>query len=278
MNMGWNDIVRKIPQCTIDKSEGDYKKDGIVFCGKCNSPRQVKVLIGDIMLVRNCLCQCRSKQYEEEMERVRAEQERIRLQTRMKIAIRDKTYSNWTFSVDDGDEPKMAKLRKYANEFQEVLKNNLGLLLWGDVGTGKSFGAACVVNELVQKGYSCHMTTFAALSNTLQGLKGDDRNEFIRSLNMFHLLVIDDLGAERQSDFVQELVFQVVDGRYRANKPIIVTTNLTLEQLKTPTDVMQARIYSRLLEWAIPIQFTYKRRERKGKESMQKLIDILRED
>lgn len=78
--------------------------------------------------------------------------------------------------------------------------------------------------------------------------------QFIDSLNRYSLLIIDDLGIERNSEFALEQVFNVIDSRYRSKKPLIVTTNLTLEELNKPTDMAHSRIYDRILERCAPIR------------------------
>ena len=63
------------------------------------------------------------------------------------------------------------------------------------------------------------MTNFAKILNSLTGIYPQDRNEFINSLNQYSLLIIDDLGVERNSEFALEQVFHVIDSRYRSMKP-----------------------------------------------------------
>ena len=67
-------------------------------------------------------------------------------------------------------------------------------------------------------------------------------------------VLVDDLGIERNSEFALEQVFNVIDGRYRSKKPMIITTNLTLSELKNPSDLMRKRIYDRILENCIPLK------------------------
>ena len=98
------------------------------------------------------------------------------------------------------------------------------------------------------------MTNFSRILNTLTGMYSDDRNQFIDSFNKYSLLIIDDLGIERGTEFSLEQVFNVIDSRYRSKKPMIVTTNLTLEELKHPGDLTRARIYDRILERCVPLK------------------------
>ena len=59
---------------------------------------------------------------------------------------------------------------------------------------------------------------------------------------------------ERGTEFAFEQMFHVIDNRYRARKPLIVTTNLTLRELKNPPDLARERIYGRILERCVPLK------------------------
>ena len=68
-----------------------------------------------------------------------------------------------------------------------------------------------------------------------------------------NLLILDDLGSERASDYALEQLFLVIDTRYRAGKPLIITTNLTAEELKKPADLRYERIYDRISELCVTV-------------------------
>ena len=99
------------------------------------------------------------------------------------------------------------------------------------------------------------MTNFPTILNRMTGLFGSEHADFLASLNAYDLLILDDLGAERGTEYALEQVFAVIDARYRSRKPLIVTTNLTLNALKHPDDLAHARIYDRILEICAPILF-----------------------
>lgn len=67
------------------------------------------------------------------------------------------------------------------------------------------------------------------------------------------LLIIDDFGMERGTEYALEQIYNIVDSRYRSRKPLIVTTNLTLDEIRHPQDTAHARIYDRLLEMCVPV-------------------------
>ena len=136
---------------------------------------------------------------------------------------------------------------------KEFRAKGKGLLLFGNVGTGKTFYAACIANALIDRGIPCLVTNFARIANTVQGFF-EGRQEYYDSLNRFPLLLIDDLAAERKTEYMQEIVFNVIDSRYRAGLPLIVTTNLTREEMQHPADITYQRIFSRLFEMCTPIE------------------------
>ena len=122
----------------------------------------------------------------------------------------------------------------------------MGILFYGSVGTGKSFYACCIVNALLEKRIPAIVTNFPRLLNVLQGAR--ERQAYIDHLQQFRLLVIDDLGVERDSSYAAETVYNVIDARARSGLPLICTTNLTMDELKKPPSMQFARIYDRVLE------------------------------
>ena len=132
----------------------------------------------------------------------------------------------WTFENDNGKCPQMHKAYSYVEQWERVSTGNYGLILWGSVGTGKSYFAGCIANALMEKEVSVCMTNFALILNDLAA-SYKDRNEYIARLCSFPLLILDDFGMERGTEYGLEQVYNVVDSRYRSGKPLIVTTNLT---------------------------------------------------
>ena len=90
------------------------------------------------------------------------------------------------------------------------------------------------------------------------------------------LLILDDLGAERTTPFAQEFVYAVVDGRYNARKPMVVSTNLTRSELVHTPDITQQRIYNRVLEVCYPLEFKTGRKRSTKERYAAMLEDIER--
>ena len=262
---------------TIKAEQGDYLGDnGLWYCGKCNTPKQVRIFILDMEKTPFCLCRCAvEKRDREEAERKRQEQEK-RIKEIRRAGFPDDEMQNWTFDRDDRKNEKITSiLKNYVGNFEEMRENGKGLLLFGSVGTGKTFGAACVANALIDLGFPCLVTNFARLVNTISGMY-DGKQAYIDGLNRFSLLVIDDLASERDTDYMNEIVFNIIDSRYRAGLPLIITTNLTAQELKSPADIRKQRIYSRLFEMCIPVEVKGDdRRRERLKNDHSKYADML---
>ena len=104
----------------------------------------------------------------------------------------------------------------------------------------------------------------------------EGRNEYISRLYSFPLLILDDFGMERGTEYGLEQVYNVIDSRYRSGRPLIVTTNLTLEDLQHPEDTAHARIYDRLIEMCSPVRFTGSNfRKATAQEKMEQLKKLM---
>lgn len=253
--------------------ESEYLgEDGFLHCSVCNDRVQTDVeVFGTIRRVR-CVCRCRTAERDAEKEKER-QQEKHR---KRMICFSETNMIDWTFENDDRKNPKISDaMLRYAENFPQFLKEGKGLLLHGPVGTGKTFHAACIANRVIDNGYSALMTNFARITNKIQGMF-DGKQEYIDSLNRYALLVIDDLGAESKSEYRQEIVFNVIDSRYRAGLPFIVTTNLTTDEITKSQDVGYSRIYDRIIERCFPVSVSGQSRRRASvRETYNETKDIL---
>jgi DNA replication protein DnaC len=270
------DSLEDRARTSIKEEQGDYEIDGLLYCHKCNTPKQTRVEFLGMIRTPPCLCKCEvEKREREEAERKRCELIK-RIKDNRRIAFPESDMQSWTFENDDTANEKISKVaRNYVENFSTMQEQGKGLLFFGTVGTGKSFASACIANALIDKGIPVLMTNFARLSNTLQGM-WEGKQEYLDSLNRFPLLILDDLGAERKSEYMNEIVFNLIDSRYRAKLPLIVTTNLTSEELKNPADITNRRTYSRLLEMCIPLEVKGEdRRREKLKDSFKEMKELL---
>jgi hypothetical protein len=160
------DGVAKAAEQNNGKQSGDYinDDDGLLYCGKCNTPKQCRVeLFGSLRTV-HCLCKCKAEKLEAE----KAEQKRIEwlkhIQRLRKLGFPDAEMQKWTFDKDDHKNEQISKVaHNYVDNFAEMKKRGKGLLLYGGVGTGKTFISACIANALID--------------NEICGIKTDDLYE-----------------------------------------------------------------------------------------------------
>lgn len=276
----------------IDEIEAEAKKnlktepsdyigqDGLLYCGNCNTPKQCRVVIFGKERTPYCLCKCgeekRDREEAEQKARAEAEKKAERIKKLRIMGFPDAKLKDWTFANDDMTKPQITKaMQNYVDNFEELKKQGKGLLLYGNVGTGKTYAACEVVNALIDKGYPALVTSFSRITNTIQDMY-NGKQEYLDSLNQFDLLVMDDLGAERRTDFMQEMVYSIIDGRSRSGLPFIVTTNLTINEIKNPTEIGYARIYERVLERCFPIEVAgVNRRREKVKEEYSDMKALL---
>lgn len=259
------------------QEQGDYLKNGLLYCGKCNTAKQCAVQLFGQNKIVYCLCKCEKEKRDRELAEYLRQEEMRHIENLRISGLQDRNIYNFTFANANQD-TYIEKAKKYCENWEEIYKNNNGLLLWGDVGTGKTFMAGCIANELINNKVPVMMTSLTKIINNLQGFVISDKNEYLNSLNKFKLLILDDLGAERQSDFALEQVFNVIDNRYKNQQPVIITTNLTLSELKKPSDIKYKRIYDRILEMCVPLKFEGEsKRKEKSKEKFNILKQLLEE-
>ena len=244
--------------------------DGLIHCQRCGAPRQMQVELFGKQDTVFCLCRCQTEARDRENEEFHSRARMAEIRQLKADGLQDAALRQYTFANDLGYQPESAKLRAYVEQFPEMLKSGAGLLLWGGVGTGKTFLAACVANALLDRSIPVLMPVTGNLLNKLMGIYPSERNAFLKSLNAYSLLILDDLGMEHSSEFAMSQMFNIVDGWYRTGKPLIVTTNLTLQELKHPPDLAHARIYDRLLEMCTPIRINGQNvRQLRSQEQME---------
>jgi DNA replication protein DnaC len=271
-------MTRKASQAS-HYEEGDYlNEDGLIMCGKCHTPKQCRFIATWDSKEKKpyTLCDCARARRDAEEQARQAQNLRIEVNRLRKLGFPDSEMADWTFAHDDGTDPKTTSIaHKYVDNFTEMKKRGKGLLLYGPVGTGKTHAAACIANELINQGRPCLVTNFARITNTLQGMF-EGKQRYLDDFNRLDLLVIDDLAAERDTSYMNEMIFNIIDSRYRSGKPLIVTSNLTQTELTAPGSVDKERIYSRLLEMCVPIEVKgTDRRERKLRDDSADMKRLL---
>lgn len=234
--------------------------DGLLYCGQCNTRKEREIIWFDGKPKKvPVMCKCRAEEERLKKEQMQKEEEMRSIQRAKISSMMDDTFRTACFAnyqIRNGNERHLKVAKKYCIEFSKMYERNQGLLFWGTVGTGKSYTAACIANYLLEANTSVVMTSFVRILQEMQGFDREREETFTNKLNSVKLLIIDDLGAERSTDYALEKVYGIIDNRYRAKKPLILTTNLTLQQMQEATDIRYARIYDRIFEMCYPMEFS----------------------
>lgn len=245
------------------ETETEYldEETGLLRCRVCGGKRQTIItppFEGAKPRTVRCWCSCPTAQ-----DVAKEKEKQIRMEQRRLVCFQGvEKLRGCTFDKDDGkDAPQLvAASRKYAADFPQHMRAGMGLLYYGPVGTGKTFLAACIANELLAQGYRVKMARFSTMADEIWN--ADDKAGYIADLCKYDLLILDDLGAERKSEYMQEMVYKIVNARYVAGTPVVVTTNLTPDELTKTADLGYARTYDRLLEKCLPIKVDGRSRRR----------------
>lgn len=245
-------FVANLARQQLVVNEGDYKgEDGFLHCGVCHEPKQ-QYNYGTIY-VKNCACQ--RKHYAERDAREQADEERKIYSTRRAVCFAGRSEAGlkkaeqMTFENNLYKESEASKkCAAYADHFSKMLRDNTGLYLYGNVGRGKSYLAACICNEVIDKGFTALFVNPREIANLAASVKEEEREEAKVRLTSPDLIVFDDFGTERRSDYMDEGIQAIVEIRYKANKPLVITSNKSPDELKECADIKQARVYDRIFE------------------------------
>lgn len=259
--MNLENIIDSLSENAKVENEADYiDAEGLLCCGMCHTRKQVQVSFAGVDKTVNCICQCEKERRDAHAATLKAEEAQRQRDRNRAAGFPESQYREWTFANDDRRNPKNSDMMlRYAERFNA--NSGMGLLLTGDRGTGKTYLSACVANHLIDNGYKVLMTNMSRISNVVNATFEQRQAELDRILSV-DLLVIDDLGTERGTDYMLEQVFNVVDGRYKANKPMVISTNLTLQEMHGETGLALGRIYDRIIEKCYPIEFKGQNRRR----------------
>ena len=267
------DRVAELADQNVLVNEGDYQKDGLWYCGKCNTRKQVEVeFLGERRKVM-CLCECEQKKDEDALREAKLRErqkefERLRKETALNPAA--------NFAADDGQNPKMAKVaHNFVDKFGELKNRGKGLVWYGDVGTGKTFYASCISNALIDHGYRCLFASIMQIEKALSA-SFDGREQFMIDLATYDLVVLDDFGTERDTEYINEIVYDVVNAVYENGAVLVVTTNLMPDDFLNPSDMFRRKTYSRLFEMCYFMNFEGEdRRKQKMKADHEEIKNIL---
>ena len=196
-------------------------------------------------------CQCEQAKAKKE-EQAQAKRTEIELEKQQKAEERKKrkiqelfgnsgmskralrcTFENYQPTFENGDAVRICS--EYVKDFDIISRENKnGLFITGSCGVGKSHIAFAVANALIEKGNSAIAMTMIDLLLKIKSSFNDEGQSEEQILKIYEdcsLLVIDDLGKEKPTEWALQMIYAIIDRRYNAMKPIIVTTNFNASEL-----------------------------------------------
>jgi DNA replication protein DnaC len=184
-----------------------------------------------------------------------------RLEGRIPKRFRDVAFDR--SPIKDLPAPVLAEVRRFARDLDRNLEEGRGIWFVGDPGTGKTAAAMLISKLAIEAGRSVAVYSTPRLLNVVREAIDTEAGVLglLELLGTVDLLHLDDLGAERQTEWVLEQLYSIVNTRYEDQKAIVVTTNLAPDELG---DQIGARTVSRLIEMCgdpLPLFGADKRRE-----------------
>jgi DNA replication protein DnaC len=171
---------------------------------------------------------------EEEEEKYRARIANMVKTSKLGKRFIDRTFSN--FKVNNKNKAAFDTAYKYANEFEKYYKDGMGLIFIGNYGTGKTHLAAAICHEVIKQNYQPIFGTTITLLGNIKATYDNfyvetNENTIIERYANCDLLVIDDLGKERPTEWAVEKLYYIINSRYENCLPIIITTNYGIDKL-----------------------------------------------
>ncbi|MDO5096987.1 MAG: ATP-binding protein [Peptostreptococcaceae bacterium] len=234
--------------------EKEYIKEGHAYCKVCHERKDGKpIQMLNKPMIFKMACRCdRDREVKEKEREKQMEIERLKRNCFNSIIQWAYTFENYK-----GEENQSLIIAKnFVKDYEEMKKENIGLLFYGSVGSGKTYLACSIANALIEQyQISVKIRNFAQIINELQKSSFDlDKNAYIESLVNTSVLILDDLGIERDTSYAKEQVYNIVNNRYLKQKPTIFTTNLSYDTISNCTESVEyQRIYSRIIEMCIPV-------------------------
>lgn len=259
------------------QSSDDYIKDGLIHCNNCNTPKQTVIkLMGQDKKVF-CLCMCQSLKVEEEENKHRQIQQEYINKQKIYNCFEDKSLKSKVFETTEKGTIIYKIAYNYSKKFEDMLKNNMGLILHGERGTGKTHISACIANSVLNQSYSVYMTKLSVLISKMQENYNENKLHLLNKIGDVDLFILDDMGTERHTETAMELIFDIIDKRYLSKKPIIISTNLTQDEFTNNENMQYRRIFDRIIENCTFVKSDIKnQRADKATVNKQDLLKILK--
>lgn len=251
-------------QAIFDKWANDERKNlkddefigenNLIYCKTCYEPRQQVIsrenghALNDPTLKatipRQCRCQRQEAERTEQLGFINQSKQMLK-ENYDEVGLDVKVLKKHHLKDNKYNDFNIHNISRYIEFFGES-EVNQGMMLLGDIGTGKTFYASVIAGELYNRGKAVLFINMHEILEIYSDFKHKERQYRLnRMLKVYDLVIVDDLGTERSSNFAMENIFDFFNTRYESGKALIITSNLT-EQEMSKGDKSTARIYDRI--------------------------------
>ena len=230
-----------LPEIVFDSNK-HYMKDNIIHCKVCNEPLEIDIGNG---CKRSLICSCYEKEEQARNKQRRELEKKQYIELLKEKSLIGKRFEKANFNDIDKEHNKSyltacAKCKSYCSKSTEMLENGYGIYIYGSCGGGKTYLTACMVNELTQNMHTVLFTNFMEISrmirNSYDNKSTESEQNIIEMIKEVDFLFIDDFGTEKvakngEDNWLQEKIYEIVNTRYINLKPVIFSSNYSIDQL-----------------------------------------------
>lgn len=245
MNKTIKDNMEEVKSFLPDDVERTYIKT----CSKCGEKIYRYTNGKDIDFITNCECERLEEQHDHSVKltdnltginKIKRNKELCGFSKRDIDELCSIKYKTNSANIQAYNE-----LLKYGNSFNQ--ETSKGYYIYGTTGTGKSLLMKKVVTIVLNKGYSAlFITSVELLANIRKRIQEPNLKDLKAYAISVDLLVLDDFGVEKGTEWETEELLQILENRWRESRPILFTSNLSIDQIQNKYDKF-GRIYSRIL-------------------------------
>lgn len=233
-------------EINLKPKEDEYLEKGVPYCKNCKTARY---FIREDFIVP-CKCKCQLEEIEKQHEQEQIEAEKRRLMELKEKSLLNKRYCECNFGmveiINEDHLNIVNRLKKYCEGF----KNNdtgIGVYLYGESGSGKTLLTACMIDGLISQGVECLFTNMVKIKQDLFSTDIRKQKTFFEKLSRVPVLFIDDFGTENvkkngEDNFLQEIIYDIVNTRYNNMLPTIYTSNCSLKQCVEEKGILKKTI------------------------------------
>ncbi len=223
-------------------SDEHADENGLPICNVCGEKRYIINPLNNRLCY--CLCSCQKEALNKKEEDLKKRQQDVKIEQLKLTSLLGKRYKNVTFENTEVDEENLgiySRVKRYAEKYDEMLKNGYGFYVYGKNGVGKTHLLACLCNYLTERFQTCAFTNFLNIAEEIRQSYSDDHfeSDVITKYSKVSFLFIDDFGKESykklKSDtnnlWLEEKIFEILNNRYNNMLPTIFSSNYSLKEM-----------------------------------------------